>query len=60
MGLYFQRHQKIPTEPLLRAARPLSCDHDCTVHGRICATADQNLPQARRARHGKPFTHDSE
>ena len=60
MGLHFQRHQEIPPEPQLRSARSLSCYHDCTVHGRLCAAADQNLPQARSARHGKLLRHNTE
>lgn len=53
MGLYFQRHQKVPSESKFRTPGQVRSHNDRALYGRICETPHQNVSQTRRARNGK-------
>ena len=45
--------KRFRSRPGLRAAQPLRRDDDRAVHARVLGAARQDLPRARRARHGR-------
>lgn len=53
MGLHLLLYQEIQTEPQFRPPRPLSCHHDCSIHGCLRQAPHQDLPPERRSRYGK-------
>lgn len=53
LGLYLQCYQEVPTKLEFRPSRPIRRDDDRSVHGRLCSSSDQDMPQERSPCNGK-------
>ena len=60
LGLHLLGHQALPHAARFRAPGPLGGDDDRAVHARLHRAAREDLPRARRARHGRDVGGDPE